>query len=394
MRVAMCASSGPRCGIAAYTRHLTGALLATPPAGEALQVELAPVPYADRDPATLAALAEQLNAADLVHLQHEYTFFGGIAPGASSLPRLLGKLRRPWLITAHTVFTAAELLRVEQERRPRQRVAKLLLSRMPGYRRAVERDPFRGAAAVIVHTAAARARMVARGIPGERVHVLPAGIPPAEPVEAERVEELRARLGWTRERPARTLTIFGFVTPDKGYETALAALAGLPPAARLLIAGGTRVEREAGYLQALREEIRRRGLEARVAISGYLDEPDVAAAMALTDLVLAPHTAANGSYSVMVALSYGKAVLASDLPCFRELHEEGAGVELFDPGDEGMLAERAGFLLASAPARRRLEEQAASCAARRGWPAVARRTLEIYREVLQEARSRPPAAWI
>ena len=41
------------------------------------------------------------------------------------------------------------------------------------------------------------------------------------------------------------------------------------------------------------------------------------------DMVLVPHTAANGSYSVMFGLAYGKPLLASDLPCFREIHEHG-----------------------------------------------------------------------
>ena len=59
----------------------------------------------------------------------------------------------------------------------RQRVAKQLLSVYPPYRNYVERAPFLGAGAVIVHTEAGKERLVRRGVRPERVHVLPAGMP-------------------------------------------------------------------------------------------------------------------------------------------------------------------------------------------------------------------------
>lgn len=374
MKIAMWTSWEARCGIASYTGALVTELERL-----GVNVDVVPVPYTERDPAQLRALVERLNAADLVHIQHEYTFFGGVAPGASSLPRLLGQIRPPRVVTAHTVFSAAELLRLPQEERWRQRLAKQILSALPSYRGLVERGPFRGARAVIVHTEAARERMIARSIPGERVHVIPAGVPRPLRPNPELAEQLRSRWGLSG---ARVLTIFGYVTPDKGYETALAAVRALPPGVRLLIAGGTRVEHERGYMDQLLETIRAQGLESRVRVTGYLEEEEIAAVMGLTDLVLVPHTAANGSYSVMYALSYGKPVLASDLACFRELHDQGAGVELFEAGDEQNLAERAGFLLASASSRAKLGTAASSFAEERSWARVAAKTRNIYEEVL------------
>lgn len=377
MKLAMWTSWQTRCGIAAYTAALVEELR-----GLGVEVDVVPVPYTDRDPDRRAAALVRLNAADLVHLQHEYTFWGGIAPGASSLPGWLRALRVPRVVTGHTVFSATELLRVDSEQRPRQRLAKRLLSAYPPYRRLVETGPFRGAAAVIVHTEAARTELAARGLPRERLHVLPAGVPPAAPAAPEAVAAWRERLG---AEGRRLLTLFGYLSPDKGYEVALAALASLPRPVRLVIAGGTRVETERAYADTLQADILARGLAERVTITGYLEEPDLAAVLALTDLVLVPHTAANGSYSVRVALSHGKPVLASDLPCFREIAEQGGGVELFDAGDETMLVERAAFLLASPGTRRGLAEQAVRFAAAQSWRVVAERTLALY----QTALSRP-----
>src|SRR5579883_2855038 len=248
MKVAMWTSWGERCGIASYTGSLVTALLEL-----GVEVEVVPVPYTDRDPARFAETVRRLNDADLVHVQHEYTFFGGVAPRSSSLPDYYARLDVPRVVTAHTVFSAAELLRLPQETRWRQRLAKQLLAAIPRYRRSVEVQPFAGAAGVIVHTEAASDRMVTRGLPKQRLHVLPAGIPPRGETTPEAVEAFRERFAL---QGCRVLTIFGYVTADKGYEVALQAVKSLPPQVKLLIAGGTRVERESGYLEQLREVIR------------------------------------------------------------------------------------------------------------------------------------------
>jgi len=363
-----------RCGIASYTAALIEELR-----GLQVDVDVVDVPYTDRDVSRMEARLARLNAADLVHVQHEYTFWGGVAPRSSSLAAYYRKLRAPRVVTAHTVFSAAELLRLAVEHRPRQRIAKQILTALPSYRRYVERAPFVGAHTIIVHTEEARSKLLSRGFPAEKVTVLPAGIPRAQESTPEGRVAFRERLG---PEGTRLLTIFGFVNPDKGYEVALEALGKLPPQVRLVIAGGTRVEQEQAYMEELRETIRTRGLEKRVSITGYLEEREIADVMALTELVLVPHTAANGSYSVMVALSYGKPVLASDLACFREVREQGGGVELFERGDESMLAERIGFLLASSGARKQLAAAAAAYAKERSWASVAERTRDIYTRVL------------
>ncbi len=373
MKLAMWTSWGVRCGIASYTAALVDALR---PLG--VEVSIVPVPYDDRRPKSLEAIRERLEAADMVHLQHEYTFFGGIMPGVSTLPWFLGRLRRPLVVTAHTVFTARQLLRVDQELRPRQRLAKRLLAAMPRYRRTVERDPFVSADGVIVHTEAARRQLQAIGLAVGRVHVIPGGAPPASPATPELTDLFRERLDLGGKR---VVTIFGYVTPDKGYASAVSAIRQLPPAVKLVIAGGTRVEHERPFMDSLRSEIRRLGLENRVAITGYLDESDLAAVMALTDVVLAPHLTANGSYSLLVALSHGKAVLASNLPCFQELREAHACLETFPLGDDRALTERLGYLLASGGARRALGGAAAAYAARQTWSAVAERTAALYHAI-------------
>lgn len=376
MKVAMWTSWETRCGIAAYTADLVAELRRLE-----VEVEVVPVPYTDRDPARMAERLQRLNAADLVHLQHEYTFFGGIIPRASTLPHYYRQLHRPLVVTPHTLFTAGELLRLGEERRLRQRLAKNLLSRYPPYVATLERAPFSQAGAIIVPNQRAREKLLRRGIRKDRVHVIPWGTPTRDgtpPTDAE-LNAMRGRLDLEGRK---VVTIFGYVNPDKGYEVALEALGSLPPAVKLVIAGGTRVEHERTYMERLRNTLRARGLGQRVVITGFLDERQVAAVMALSDVVLVPHTAANSSYSVMVALSHAKPVLASDLDCFRDIYEQGHCIELFEAGDDRSLAERLGFLLASVGARKQLSAAAEQFAHERSWPVVAAKTAEVYQEVL------------
>ncbi len=371
MKIGLWTSVGDRCGIAAYSSALRQELEEL-----GLRITVVQVPYTERDTGMLSERVAHLNSCDLIHIQHEYTFFGGIAPGVSSLPRLLKQLERPHVVTAHTVFTSTELLRVDSETRPRQKLAKHVLARVPAYRKSVERDPFASARAVIVHTELAANRLAAWRIPRDRIHVIPAGAPvPSRAADPAQIETLRRRL---KLENARVMAIFGFLSPDKGYELALEALKELPAAVHLLIAGGVRVESEAPYLKALEEEIKARSLQGRVTITGYLETRDLPEYFALADLVLVPHTAANGSYSVVVALAHGAAVLASDLACFQELNEQHGCVDLFAAGDARALRERMSFLLASAGSRTRLRQAAQKFAEERSWRSVAIRTRAIY----------------
>ena len=43
--------------------------------------------------------------------------------------------------------------------------------------------------------------------------------------------------------------------------------------------------------------------------------------MSASEIVIAPHTLATGSYSITAPLAYGRPVIASDLACFREIGE-------------------------------------------------------------------------
>ena len=81
-------------------------------------------------------------------------------------------------------------------------------------------------------------------------------------------------------------------------------------------------------------------------------------------------------------LAAGATVLASDIPAFRRVLDDGTYGELFTNGDAADLAARLAALLDD-PARRHALDEAARTAVRRyDWSAVAEQILRVYETVV------------
>lgn len=382
MKVAMVTTTGDRCGIAAYTRDLIEGLRGIPD----IEVEVVPITEGRQPTSHYVAQAERLNAPDVsvVHIQHEHSFWGGILP-RRPLPlradtgywELRYLLQKPIVVTAHTTYSLAELLRLDSETRLPKRLVKRFLVNNVAYRESVEIAPFI-TAMTIVHTAAARNALISRGAKPEYVMIVPAGIP--SPLPAPLLgAAFRDRY---RLQGKRVLTIFGYIAPNKGYELTLELLCTLPPDVALVIAGGVRNADMEPYAAQLTALIRNAGLQDRVIITGFLADEDIAEVMAASDLLLVPHTQATGSYSVTFPLTYGKAILASDMDCFREIEARVGCLQLFKAGDLEDYRAKLSALLEDPVRRERLSSNACKYAHRFSWPRVAELTRQVYAQAI------------
>jgi glycosyltransferase involved in cell wall biosynthesis len=178
------------------------------------------------------------------------------------------------------------------------------------------------------------------------------------------------------------LTLFGYVTANKGYAMVAEMLHALPRDVMFVIAGGARLPAEEQYVQHLKRHIASLGVSKQVIVTGYLSDEDLAEAMAATDVALVPHTQATSSYSVAFPLSYGKPTLASDLPYFRELLALGDCLELFKTADKNDFRDKLLALLDSPPRRHELAAKALSYAGRQTWPHIATATRDIYQAAI------------
>ncbi|MDE2127348.1 MAG: glycosyltransferase family 4 protein [Armatimonadetes bacterium] len=371
----MLTTIGDRCGVAAYTRELTRALDRLP----GIEVETIPITVGRQPTEHYVEQAKSLNAGDidLVHVQHEHSFWGGVMPRASAWWELRYLISKPIVLTAHTTFSLAQLLRLPTERRPHKWLVKRLLIASRRYRDSVDAAPF-ATAVTIVHTEAARTELIGRGVDPRYVITIPTGVPAATPVP-DGGAGFRRRFGLDGKT---TLTVFGYIAPNKGYELMFDVLGSLSPEVVLVIAGGARTADMEPYRRRLEQQMHELGLSERVVITGYLSDEEVAAAMEASDLALAPHTEATGSYSVMLPMSHGRPILASDLDCFKEAFGRRPCLQLFRNGDRRDLVLHLRQLLADGPRRAELGREAAAYAADHSWAKTAERTVAVYRRAL------------
>ena len=383
LRVAMFAPGREQCGISDYTRHLVEGLRALPeiaevrmveaPAGVAYEGTLNALRRYAADEGRFRALGAAMNLdADIAHVQHQYFFFGGVAPHKNHARAFLDAARVPLVMTVHEIAQSAP------SASPLTRRALDYVNRVNLLHPAIRRW--------LVHTEMDRERLVTLGAEAARIRVIPVGVPPAEPMPD--VESAKREMGLEGRR---VVTLFGFLSAKKGHRLALDALPALPEDALLLFAGDRHPDDHTDYVPNLRAEIARRGLEARVRITGYLPEERLTVVMAATEVAIAPFSQTSGSASLAHLFAYGRPVVASDIPPHREIAREApACLSLFRSGDASDFAARLLTILNDSALRASLQSAARAYASRHAYPVMARETAAIYRLAVSELRVGSP----
>jgi glycosyltransferase involved in cell wall biosynthesis len=164
------------------------------------------------------------------------------------------------------------------------------------------------------------AEIVASGVPGDRVRLLPNA---AEPSHLElAVDEARRQLGWPER--ARTLLFLGRLHAIKGPDLLLEAFAEVRrrfPDLRLVFAGP-----DEGMADQLVRRMRQMGLEHVVAFTGALDAHHKEAAYAAADLLVLPSRSEGLPMTLLEALGRGKPVVCTEACAFEPSVSEYAEV--------------------------------------------------------------------
>src|SRR5436190_8149882 len=180
------------------------------------------------------------------------------------------------------------------------------------------------------------------------------------------------------ERPV--VLCFGLIRPYKGIELLIQAFRHVRDA-ELWVVGrplGTAIEPLRRLADPIGERVR---LEPR-----FVAEREVPAFFRRADLVVLPHRDAEQSGVLFTALAFGKAIVATDVGGFGEVAAAGAA-RTVPAGDVAALGATINGLLADPVARQGLEERArAAASGPYSWDAVARRTLSLYRSLLDGRR--------
>lgn len=231
---------------------------------------------------------------------------------------------------------------------------------------------------VIAHNLVSRRELVqVLGIPERKIHVIPHGNYLGDIGRMPPTEDARAKLGLPPTAPV--LLFFGQIKEVKGLDLlldALAAIKGAVPDVVLVIAGKTWGQDFARY----QSQIDSLGLRSHcITQIRYIADDEVATYYAAADLVVLPYRRIYQSGVVLMAMSYGKPVLASDLQGMTEVIEDGVNGYVFRTGDTAHLAERLLSVLADRAAMQRAAVNGLGLMRDTyGWERIGRLTAECY----------------
>jgi len=244
-------------------------------------------------------------------------------------------------------------------------------------RQAVRRALRRLTARTIVHTQADLARVQAGA--RDRVVVIPHGEYGALARTGGSADRDTARTALGIEPDAPVTLMFGQLRTDKGFDDLLSALARVP-SLQLLVGG-----KDLGALTTARPRLLSRELAGRVIIrEGFLDMREAAQLFAAADTVVLPYKLASQSGVLLLAYGFRRPVIVYPVGGLLEAVLDGETGWICARSDPDALADAlAASVVAGWPeCRRRGEAGAALAEERFAWPVIARRTGELYGEVL------------
>jgi D-inositol-3-phosphate glycosyltransferase len=256
----------------------------------------------------------------------------------------------------------------------------------PGERLSAETRIAAGADRIVASNLVERADLAwhVRANPG-RVAVIPCGVDP-ELFRPGDAQAARARLGIAGDR---VLLFVGRLTPIKGLETLLRALAAVSlgsasPSIHLVVVGGEKGGHDdTPSLRRLAAEL---GVSDRVDFRGQLPQDALPEYYRAADLCLMPSRYESFGMVALEAMASGIPVVASRVGGLAVTVQDGVTGVLVPEGDVDALARAVGSLLGDERRRQLLGLQAVEWARRFGWPCVARQVVELYGELVPALR--------
>jgi glycosyltransferase involved in cell wall biosynthesis len=229
--------------------------------------------------------------------------------------------------------------------------------------------PIRLADRVIVHTAAGLQRLVERGVPRDKVAVIPHG-----PL---RLHGSPSRDAGARD-PRRTFVLFGEIKHYKGADLLVEAVGRLPRElrnrARFIVAGRPRMD-----LAPLQRLIEGLGLQDTVEVRAHRhSETEMADLFAETDCFVFPYRQIDASGVYFLTKSLHKWTIATRVGIFAEDFQDGAQGALIEPEDPRALADVIATAIVDDP-------KPTSTPPSSAWNDIGRATRAVYQQAKNRA---------
>jgi glycosyltransferase involved in cell wall biosynthesis len=384
-RIAVLGNHLPRqCGIATFTTDLTDALITAAPERDCFVLAMNDAGYEHAYPPRVrfelpevdlssyrrAADYLNVNAVDVLSVQHEYGIFGGKA--GSHVLSLLRELRMPIVTTLHTIIATPTVA----QRRVMDEITAIS-----------ER--------VVVMTAHGRDLLQdVHRVPATKIDLIPHGIPTV-PFESEGKD----RLG-VEGRPM--LLTFGLLSPDKGIEHVIDALPTIlaqHPDAVYVVLGAThphvREQQGETYRLMLEARAEQLGVSGSVVFHNrFVSQAELTEFLSAADIYITPSVNPEQitSGTLAYAVGAGKAVISTPYVYARALLAEGRGI-LVPFQDAPTIAREVVGLLDDPAKLLAMRTRAAEYGRAMRWPAVAKAYLTSFDRAASERTKRRHSAF-
>lgn len=226
-----------------------------------------------------------------------------------------------------------------------------------------------------------RDAFVSRGVPEERLVVVPNGvdIERFDGIDPATVEGVREKYG---VNGGPVVLFVGTVTPRKGVTDLVKAASAVCDdygEVQFLVVGRTDLEPD--YLAEVHEAIAEVDIDDHVTLTGFVSEEELLACYDLADLFVLPSFEEGSSVAVTEAMAAGLPIVGSRIDGIRQQVEHGTHGLLFEPGDTVTLAQYIRKLVTEEGTRREMEKAIATRAGELSWEQVTDRMLDVYAEV-------------
>lgn len=235
---------------------------------------------------------------------------------------------------------------------------------------------------IIVHNRYSMQELSGIGVPASRVSVIPHGhyLDTMRPLP--RPADARRALGIAET--GKVILFFGQIKDVKGLDLLISSMPGVIreiPEAALLVAGrpwGTDFSR---YDKMIDEA----GIRPRCHLHlRYIADDEVAAFFAAADVVALPYRRIYQSGVLLMAMTYGRPVVVSDLPGMTEMVTDGSNGYVFSDGSPQALAHSLIRALRDERERDEISRQGLEYVRQHhAWTGIGRSTVEVYRSALE-----------
>jgi glycosyltransferase involved in cell wall biosynthesis len=238
---------------------------------------------------------------------------------------------------------------------------------------------------LIVHTEAGRAQLVAHGIDPRAISVIAHGPLDLPTAPSGAPYPWAAEVGPGGER---AILAFGKIKPYKGIDLLIEAFARLPETlragAKLRIVGEPFMP-----LEPLQARARELGVADRITWElRYVRDDEIGGIIGAADILAFPYRQIDASGVLMVALRYGKPIIASGIGAFAELLRDGEHGRLVPPENVPALRDALAELLADPVRAAAMGEKVRGIAGGiPNWPEIADATLALYRRLIARTPS-------